>query len=45
LRKQETSDWDSWRSIPEDRKALDERTLAEGDQIAATTRQIGHSPP
>jgi hypothetical protein len=45
LRKQETSDWDSWRSIPEDRKALDERTLAESDQIAATTRQIGHSPP
>ena len=45
LRKQETSDWDSWRSIPEDRKALDERALTEGDQIAATTRQVGHAPP
>ena len=45
LRKQETSDWDSWRSIPEDRKALDDKALAEGDQIAAMTWRAGHSPP
>jgi hypothetical protein len=45
LRKQETSDWDSWRAIPEDRKALDEQALAEGDRIAAMTRESGHSPP
>jgi len=45
LRKQETSDWDSWRSIPEDRKAFDEKTLAEGDRIAAMTSRTGHHPP
>lgn len=45
LRKQEISDWDSWRSIPEDRKALDDKALAEGDRIAATTREAGHTPP
>ena len=45
LRKQETSDWDSWRSIAEDRKALDDNALAEGDQIAAKTGKAGHTPP
>jgi hypothetical protein len=45
LRKQETSDWDSWRLIPEDRKILDDRALAEGDRIAAATRQAGHGLP
>jgi hypothetical protein len=45
LRKQETSDWDAWRSIPEDAKVLDDQTLAEGDRIAALTSQTGHRPP
>ncbi|MGE5151407.1 MAG: hypothetical protein ACM3II_14905, partial [Rhodospirillaceae bacterium] len=45
LRKQETSDWDSWRSIPEDRKALDDQALADGDRIAAMTRETGRTPP
>ena len=45
LRKQETSDWDSRRAIPEDRKTLGSRALAEGDRIAAATRHAGHSPP
>jgi hypothetical protein len=44
LRKQETSDWDSWRSIPEDKKMLDEQALAKGDQIATMTCRAGHSP-
>ena len=44
LRKQETSDWDSWRSIPEDSKALDQEALAEGDRIAKITRNAGHDP-
>jgi hypothetical protein len=43
LRKQETSDWDSWRAIPEDKKVLDDKALAEGDRIAAVTCRAGHS--
>jgi hypothetical protein len=31
--------------IPEDRKILDDRALAEGDRIAAATRQAGHGLP
>lgn len=45
LRKQETSDWDSWRSIPEEEKTLDDQALAEGDRIAALTRRAGASAP
>jgi hypothetical protein len=45
LRKQETSDWDAWRSIPEEDKALDDRALAEGDRIAALTHRAGASAP
>jgi Transglutaminase-like superfamily len=45
LRKQETSDWDSWRAIPEQEKALDDTALAEGDRISAVTRRAGHNPP
>jgi hypothetical protein len=45
LRKQETSDWDSWRSIPDDEKSLDDRALAEGDRIATTTCKVDHSQP
>lgn len=45
LNKQETSDWDSWRMIPPERKALDAEALAAGDRIAATTRRAGMSPP
>jgi hypothetical protein len=45
VRKQETSDWDAWRSIPEDRKTLDDRALAEADRIAATTCRVDHGPP
>jgi hypothetical protein len=45
LRKQEMSDWDAWRSIPEEAKALDDQALAEGDRIAALTSQTGHRPP
>jgi len=45
LRKQETSAWDSWRSIPEDRKALDDRALTVSDRIAATTCQASHTSP
>jgi hypothetical protein len=45
LRKQETSDWDAWRSLTEDRKTLDDKALAECDRIAATTGRAGRSPP
>jgi Transglutaminase-like superfamily len=45
LHKQETSGWDLWRSIAAEDKTLDDRVLAEGDQVAAATRQVGHSPP
>jgi hypothetical protein len=45
LRKQEMSDWDSWRSAPGAGKLLEGEALAEGDRIAAATRQAGHSPP
>jgi len=45
LRKRETSDWDSWRSIPEASRVLDDQALAEGDRIASATRQVGHDPP
>ena len=45
LRKRETSDWDSWRSIPEQEKTLDDAVLAEADQIAAVTRRAGHASP
>jgi hypothetical protein len=45
LRKQETSDWDSWRSTSDRAKVLDDRALAEGDRIAAVTRRAGHTPP
>ncbi|HEY4166079.1 MAG TPA: transglutaminase domain-containing protein [Reyranella sp.] len=45
LRKQETSDSDLWRSIPEDRKALDEQALIEGDRIANMIREPNHTPP
>jgi hypothetical protein len=45
LRKQETSDWDSWRSISEHSKTLDDQALAEGDRIAATTREAGQGSP
>lgn len=45
LRKQETSEWDAWRSLLEHRKVLGDRALAEGDQIAATTRSAGHNSP
>lgn len=45
LRKQETSDWDLWRAIPEQAKALDDTAVAEGDRIAETTRCAGHQPP
>lgn len=45
LHKQETSDWDSWRSIADHEKALDDVALAEGDRVASATREVGHSPP
>jgi hypothetical protein len=45
LRKQETSGWDSWRTIPQDEKALDDAVLADADRIATATRRVGHSPP
>jgi hypothetical protein len=45
LRKQETSDWDSWRAIPEDEKALGDQALTDGDRVAATTRDAGRDPP
>jgi hypothetical protein len=45
LRKQETSDWDAWRSLTEDQKTLDDKALAECDRIAATTCRAGRSPP
>ena len=45
LRKQETSGWDSWRSTPEDRKALDDKALAEGGRIAGMTCRVGLVPP
>lgn len=45
LNKQETSDFDAWRSIAEDEKVLDDRALGEGDRIAATTQRVGHTPP
>ena len=45
LNKQETSDWDAWRSIPADSKGLDAEALAAGDAVAAVTRRVGSFPP
>jgi hypothetical protein len=45
LRKQETSDWDAWRSIADDDRLLDDYALADGDRIASATCQVGHGPP
>jgi hypothetical protein len=45
LRKQETSDWDAWRSIPDRDKGLDDYALTVGDRIASATCLVGHGPP
>lgn len=45
LSKQETSNWDRWRSLPADRKVLDAEALAACDAIAAATRRVGAFPP
>lgn len=45
LRKQETSDWDAWRSIPDPDKVLDDYALTVGDRIASATCLVGHGPP
>lgn len=45
LNKQETSDWDAWRSFPADIQLLDAEALAVGDAIAAVTRRVGAFPP
>lgn len=45
LNKQETSDWDAWRTLTPANKRLDDETLAVCDRIAASTRRVGFSPP
>ena len=45
LRKQETSNWDAWRSIAEPDKVLDDYALTVGDRIASATCLVGHGPP
>lgn len=45
LNKQETSDWDGWRTLSPERRLLDAEALAACDRIAAMTRQVGFSPP
>jgi hypothetical protein len=45
LNKQETSDWDAWRSLTPESKQLDAETLAACDRIAAMTRRVGFLPP
>ena len=45
LNKQETSDWDAWRTLTPASKVLDAEALAAGDAIAAVTRRVGAFPP
>lgn len=45
LNKQETSDWDAWRTLSPERRRLDAGTLEACDRIAAFTRRVGFSPP
>lgn len=45
LNKQETSEWDAWRTLSPESRRLDAETLAACDRIAAITRRVGFSPP